>query len=120
MTMLYNPDRKRIVFKWTEPVSFVMAKRQGVIDKVRTINVSVNKDGKLKSRDKKRHGEHPMFEYVSLFSDELRRINFFKGEQPKGSCEHCGSRRGVVPHFDMNTNEINWRCSDPIECRNNT
>lgn len=120
MTLLYNPDRNRIVCRWTEPVRFVMDKRQGVIDKVRTINVSVNKDGKLKSRDKKRHGAHPMFSYVSLFSDELRRINFFSRNRPKGSCENCGATTGVVPHFDMDTKELIWRCADPIDCNSKT
>ncbi|MBU1247715.1 MAG: hypothetical protein KKB70_03375 [Proteobacteria bacterium] len=119
MTLLYNPQRNRIVCRWTEPVKFVMDKKEGVIDKVRTINVSVNKDGKLKSRDKKRHSEHPMFSYVSLFSDELRKINFFTGERPKGACEHCGAATGVVPHFDMLLKELTWRCADPGECSNN-
>lgn len=117
MTLLYNPDRNRIVCRWTEPVKFVMDKKEGVIDKVRTINISVNKDGRPKSRDRKRHGDHPMFTYVALFSDELRRIDFFSGERGRHSCERCGTDTGVVPHYDTHARSLTWRCADPIACK---
>ncbi|MGE4505905.1 MAG: hypothetical protein AB7D51_11200 [Desulfovibrionaceae bacterium] len=118
MNLLFNPDRNRIVCRWTEPVKFVMDKKEGVIDKVRTINISVNKDGRPKSRDKKRHGDHPMFPYVALFSDELRRINFFNGDRKPGCCERCGQTHEVLPHFNTKTNELVWRCADPSACGN--
>lgn len=117
MTLLFNPERNRIVCRWTEPVKFVMDKKEGVIDKVRTINVSVNKDGRPKSRDKKRHGNHPMFTYVSLFSDELRKIDFFTNGHKPGSCEHCGQTENVLPHYDTATRALVWRCADPIACK---
>ncbi|MEF2145390.1 MAG: hypothetical protein V3573_08095 [Desulfovibrionaceae bacterium] len=115
MTCHYNPNSNRIVCKWTEPVKFVMNKKEGILPKVRTINVNVNKDGKLKSRDEKRHAEHPMFPYVQQFSDELRRINFFKRDETH-CCERCGSTHNVTPHFDIQSSTLTWRCSDPILC----
>ncbi|WP_022662471.1 hypothetical protein [Paucidesulfovibrio longus] len=115
MTCHYNPNNKRIVCKWTEPVKFVMNKKEGVLSKVRTINVNVNKDGRLKSRDEKRHADHPMFPIVRQFSDELRRINFFDVGQ-KHACEHCGSEEAVTPYFDVAERRLTWRCADPIRC----
>lgn len=116
MTLHINQRGDRIVCRWTEPVKFRMAKWEGILDKVRTITLSLDRRGKLASRDRKRHAHHPLFSHAQRFRDKLAEMNFFSEKRIVCACERCGSTDEVLPHYDPDQATVTWHCADPVRC----
>lgn len=117
MTLHVNLRGDRIVCRWKEPVKVRMANREGIIDKVRTLNLTVDRQGRLLSRDRKRHGQHPMFSHAQNFRDRLEEIRFFSEQRFTCACDHCGRTSEVLPFYDPKKKELAWRCIDTVQCQ---
>lgn len=114
MSMRYDQDRKRIICRWEEPTRVVMNKKEGLINRSRMITVKVNDNGKLNSKDIRRHGKHPMFPYIDRFSRMLNSIECFPHCENEHTCAVCGTRHEVSPHFDVKRQAIIWLCKDHL------
>ena len=114
MSMRYDQDRKRIICRWEEPTKVVMNKKEGLINRSRMITVKVNDNGKLNSKDIRRHGKHPMFPYIDRFSRMLNSIECFPDCENEHTCAVCGVRHDVSPHFDVKRQAIIWLCRDHL------
>ncbi|QGY41748.1 hypothetical protein GM415_16995 [Pseudodesulfovibrio cashew] len=112
MSMRYDQDRKRIICRWEEPTEVVMNKKKGVINRSRMITVKVNDNGKLNSKDIRRHQKHPMFQYINRFNAMLNRYECFPSCEGEYRCAVCGSEHGVSPHFDAKRQSIIWLCRE--------
>lgn len=113
MSMRYDQDRKRIICRWEEPIKVVMNKKEGFINRSRMITVKVNDNGKLNSKDIRRHAKHPLFPYISRFNQMLNSIEHFpEGDGHK--CAVCGLEQGVSPHYDVETQSIVWLCREHL------
>ena len=110
MSMLYDHTRKRIICRWEEPTRVVMNKKEGFINRSRMITVKVDDNGKLNSKDRKRHKNHPMFPLINRFNRQLNRLNSFPEKYEGYSCTVCGSREDVAPYFDVKNQAIVWLC----------
>jgi hypothetical protein len=116
MQLKFYPGTNRIVCRWTEQVPFVMGEKRGTIEKVRSINLRVNKGGSLRSKDVQRHGSHPLFQAVQDFCQELRRCGVLQGEPEEQPCVHCGALSDVVPFYDAGRGRMVWACAEPDTC----
>ena len=114
MSMRYDQERKRIICRWEEPTKIVMNKKEGVINRSRMITVKVNDNGKLNSKDIRRHAKHPMFPYINRFNTMLNSIDCFPSCQDEYKCAVCGLEQGVSPHFDVKTQAIIWLCHEHL------
>lgn len=112
MSMHFDQERKRIICRWEEPTKVVMNKKEGFIKRSRMITVKVNDNGKINSKDKRRHEEHPMFPYISRFSKMLNRIECFPKCENEHKCAVCGVEHDVSPHFDTKRQAIIWLCAE--------
>ena len=112
MSMRFDQDRKRIICRWEEPTKVVMNKKEGVINRSRMITVKVNDNGKLNSKDIRRHENHPMFPNISRFNRMLNSIECFPQCEKEFSCAVCGSDAGVHPHYDAKRKAIMWLCRE--------
>lgn len=110
MTLTYDEKRKRIICRWNEQVDVVMNKRKGRINRSKAITVKVNDSGRLNTRDRKRHEEHPMYRHISEFNEELNRMDYFNPGAGTYRCTICGSTKNVSPHFDVKTQSVVWLC----------
>lgn len=114
MSMRYDQQRKRIICRWEEPTEIVMNKKKGVINRSRMITVKVNDNGKLNSKDIRRHEKHPMFPYINRFNKMLNTYECFPRCEDQYKCAVCGVEHGVSPHFDVKRQSIVWLCSDHL------
>lgn len=112
MSMRFDQDRKRIICRWEEPVKIVMNKKEGVINRSRMITVKVNDNGKLNSKDIRRHAKHPLFPHIDRFNRMLNRFECFPKCEDLYTCAVCGTQHGVNPHFDMDRQSVIWLCRD--------
>jgi len=112
--MRYDQERKRIICRWEEPTKIVMNKKEGVINRSRMITVKVNDNGKLNSKDIRRHAKHPMFPYINRFNRMLNSIDCFPSCQDEYKCAVCGMEQGVSPYFDVKTQAIIWLCHEHL------
>ncbi len=113
MSMRYDPNRKRIICRWEEPTEIVMNKKKGRINRSRMITVKVNDNGKLNSKDIRRHEKHPMFPYINRFNKMLNKLSD-SSREGEYKCAVCGADHGVSPHFDPRTQSIVWLCRDHL------
>lgn len=113
MSMRYDQDRKRIICRWEEPIKVVMNKKEGFINRSRMITVKVNDNGKLNSKDIRRHAKHPLFPYISRFNQMLNNIEYYP-ENDGHRCAVCGLEQGVSPHYDVETQSIVWLCREHL------
>lgn len=114
MSMRFDQDRKRIICRWEEPVKVVMNKKEGVINRSRMITVKVNDNGKLNSKDIRRHKKHPMFPYINRFNNMLNNYECFPQCEGQYKCAVCGEEHSVSPFFDTNTQSILWLCREHL------
>ncbi len=114
MSMRYDQERKRIICRWEEPTKVVMNKKQGLINRSRMITVKVNDNGKLNSKDIRRHEKHPMFPYINRFNKMLNKLNSFPQDDESYNCAVCGSEHEVSPHYDVKTKTIVWLCREHL------
>lgn len=112
MTMRFDQNRKRIICRWEEPTRVVMDKKEGLIKRSRMITVKVNDNGKLNSKDRRRHADHPMFPIINRFNQMLNTMECHPHCEYEHMCAECGSNIGVSPHFDPETQTIIWLCKD--------
>lgn len=112
MTVRYDENRKRIICRWVEPIKVTMNKKEGVINRTRMITVKVNENGKLSSKDTRRHGKHPMFPYISRFNSLLSRTNSFTCPDGNCVCAICGESYATSPHYDHLTKAVVWLCAE--------
>lgn len=110
MAVRYDQTRKRIICRWEEPTRIVMDKKEGVIKRSRMITVKVNENGKLNSKDRRRHEKHPMFPYISRFNQLLNKMHYFPEAEDGYTCAVCGASEQVSPHFDPRTQSVVWLC----------
>ena len=110
MSMRYDQDRKRIICRWEEPTRIVMNKKEGHINRLRMITVKVNDNGKLNSKDTRRHEKHPMFPHISRFNKMLNKIECLPGQCEGHMCAVCGLEEGVSPSFDVKAQSVIWLC----------
>ncbi len=110
MSMRYDQERKRIICRWEEPTRIVMNKKEGFINRSRMITVKVNDNGKLNSKDTRRHKKHPLFPQITRFNKMLNKIDCLPGQCTGHKCAICGSEEGVSPSFDVKTQSVIWRC----------
>lgn len=110
MSMLYDHNRKRIICRWEEPTKVVMNKKEGFINRSRMITVKVDDNGKLNSKDRKRHKNHPLFPHINRFNRQLNRLDNHPAKHEGYTCAACGSKEDVAPHFDPATQAIVWLC----------
>ena len=110
MSMRYDQERKRIICRWEEPTKIVMNKKEGLINRSRMITVKVNDNGKLNSKDTRRHEKHPMFPHIRRFNTMLNTIDCLPGQCKGHKCAVCGLEEGVSPSFDMKTQSVIWLC----------
>ncbi|MGE4503864.1 MAG: hypothetical protein AB7D51_00830 [Desulfovibrionaceae bacterium] len=115
MTLHINHNADRIVCRWREPVRVRMASREGVYGKIRTLNLTLDDQGRVSARDRKRHGAHPLFAHAERFGRELARIRYFE-RRVVCICGHCGDAHEVLPHYDVDEQAIHWRCADSVAC----
>lgn len=115
MSMRYDDHRKRIICRWEEPVSIVMNKKKGLIKRSRMITVKVNENGKLNSKDIRRHEKHPMFPYISRFNAMLNKIWNRSDADTEYRCAVCGMEDGVSPHFDTHAKGVVWLCREHLD-----
>jgi hypothetical protein len=113
MSMRYDQDRKRIICRWEEPIKVVMNKKEGFINRSRMITVKVNDNGKLNSKDIRRHAKHPMFPYINRFNQMLNSIENYP-EETGHKCAVCGLEQSVSPHFDVGSQSIIWLCREHL------
>lgn len=114
MSMRYDQERKRIICRWEEPTKVVMNKKEGLINRSRMITVKVNDNGKLSSKDIRRHRKHPMFPYIDRFNKMLNSIACFPQCEGVHQCAVCGSTEDVSPHYDATRQSIIWLCRDHV------
>jgi hypothetical protein len=114
MSMRYDQERKRIICRWEEPTKIVMNKKEGLINRSRMITVKVNDNGKLNSKDIRRHEKHPMFPYINRFNKMLNKMDFFPEQGNGHKCAVCGMEQGVSPHFDVKSKSIVWLCCEHL------
>jgi len=112
--MRYDQERRRIICRWEEPTKIVMNKKEGLINRSRMITVKVNDNGKLNSKDKRRHEKHPMFPIISRFNKMLNNINCLPGQCEGHKCAVCGLEGGVSPSYDPKTKAIVWLCREHV------
>jgi hypothetical protein len=115
MSMRFDQERKRIICRWEEPTKVVMNKKEGLINRSRMITVKVNDNGKLNSKDRKRHADHPMFPIISRFNQMLNSIECYPKCENEYRCAVCGATRGVSPHFDTESQSIVWLCKEHLD-----
>lgn len=114
MSVRYDQDRKRIICRWEEPIKVVMNKKQGLIKRSRMITVKVNDNGKLNSKDIRRHEKHPMFPYINRFNKMLNQLDSYPQDGKGFRCAECGAEQGVSPHFDVESQSIIWLCREHL------
>ena len=114
MSMRFDQERKRIICRWEEPIKVVMNKKEGFINRSRMITVKVNDNGKLNSKDRRRHADHPMFPIIRRFNQMLNSIECYPKCENEHQCAICGTQHGVSPHFDTRTQTIVWLCRDHL------
>lgn len=110
MSMRYDQERKRIICRWDEPVQVVMNKKEGQINRSRMITVKVNDNGKLNSKDIRRHEKHPLFPLITRFNKLLNKIECLPGQCDGHTCAVCGVDSGVSPSFDAKAQSVVWLC----------
>lgn len=114
MSMRYDQNRKRIICRWEEPIKVVMNKKEGFINRSRMITVKVNENGKLNSKDRRRHEKHPMFPNIHRFNKILNNINYFPEHENGHRCAVCGLEQDVSPSYDVKRQSIIWLCRDHL------
>jgi len=114
MSMRYDQERKRIICRWEEPTKVVMNKKEGLINRSRMITVKVNDNGKLNSKDIRRHRKHPMFHYIDRFNKMLNSIDCFPQCEDGHQCAVCGATDDVSPHYDVRRQSIIWLCREHL------
>lgn len=114
MSMRYDQERKRIICRWEEPIKVVMNKKEGVINRSRMITVKVNDNGKLNSKDIRRHQKHPLFRYITRFNKMLNSYECFPKCEGIYQCAVCGTDHEVSPHFDTKRQSIVWLCREHL------
>jgi hypothetical protein len=77
------------------------------------ITVKVNDNGKLNSKDIRRHAKHPMFPYINRFNQMLNSIENYP-EETGHKCAVCGLEQSVSPHFDVGSQSIIWLCREHL------
>lgn len=115
MSMRFDQERKRIICRWEEPTKVVMNKKEGLINRSRMITVKVNDNGKLNSKDKRRHADHPMFPIIRRFNQMLNSIECYPKCDNEHMCAVCGTVHGVSPHFDTKRQSIVWLCREHLD-----
>lgn len=93
-----------------------MNKKEGLINRSRMITVKVNDNGKLNSKDRKRHADHPMFPIIRRFNQMLNNMDCYPEceWEREHVCAICGTNHGVHPHFDARSQSIIWLCKDHL------
>jgi len=115
MSVRFDQERKRIICRWEEPIKVVMNKKTGFINRSRMITVKVNDNGKINSKDRRRHADHPMFPVIRRFNKMLNTIECYpKCEDTQYVCAVCGSTHNVSPHFDTRKQSIVWLCREHL------
>ncbi|QJB55039.1 hypothetical protein [Pseudodesulfovibrio sp. zrk46] len=114
MSMRFDQERKRIICRWVEPTKIVMNKKEGVINRSRMITVKVNDNGKLNSKDIRRHAKHPMFPIISRFNKMLNRMECFPRCEKEYVCAVCGTDHDVSPHYDSERGAIVCLCREHL------
>jgi len=112
MSMRFDQERKRIICRWEEPIKVVMNKKEGVINRSRMITVKVNDNGKLNSKDIRRHQKHPLFRFINRFNNMLNRFECHPRCDGEYKCAICGTEHGVNPHYDTERQSIVWLCRE--------
>jgi len=112
--MRFDQNRKRIICRWEEPTKVVMNKKEGLIKRSRMITVKVNDNGKLNSKDRRRHADHPMFPIISRFNQMLNTMECHPHCEYEHMCAVCGTVHGVSPHFNTKQQSIIWLCPEHL------
>ncbi|MDC0335931.1 hypothetical protein OAN24_03415 [Pseudodesulfovibrio sp.] len=111
MTIRYDTARKRIICRWAEPVKVLMNKKEGVMNRFRTISVKVNDSGSLSGKESRRLQDHPMFSYICRFNSLLKDHKSSDGEHDH-ACSICKQGGPTTPYYDIKTRTIAWLCGE--------